>query len=615
MWIGTRFVAIIVWLTLLPATVPASEGATDPPALIGSLAELPPRSYVIARPPSELLDDEQAFAELARQFEQDLLDDLERYRFEDRSATRRYYQTLARLAMLDGRFDLALERIEQARAFEDKPAGRLTLGLAQIAAIAAMQADADQAKEAFHTRFDQLLSGLPLDEAEPELRAMRSNAAFLTESFLRGRVEAQIDAAAQDLRLSDQQAHRLVSARGNLELTPYGDIISELLNHHLREGPREVVDLWSNRQIEFADGESLAQVVVASWDSGMDTDLFTGKLFIDPSSPPDNPVHGIAFDIDHQEISDMLHALGDMPEEMPECPFEAMSDLRAGLESPAALALRQLLASIEPARVRAMMNALSDCQSHYHGTHVAGIAADGNPAIRLLNLRTTFDMRTPPAPLTEQRRAAMLSSWQQMTEYMNQHGVRVANMSWGFGPLGIERILEMTGMGDSAEERRAMAREIYDNGRQALTEYFSSAPNVLFIAAAMNADSDNRFMEQIPASIELPNLLTVGAVDQAGREAPFTSYGKVDIYANGVEVESYVPGGQRVPISGTSMAAPQVANLAAKLLALQPGLTTAELRQLILDGADEHVIGGDRSIRLLNPARSLTLLEKQGASR
>lgn len=599
------------WLAGLAWAISAPALATDQPVVIGSLAELPPRSYAIDRPPSELLDDAQAFAELARQLERDLLDDLKRYRFEDRSATRRYYQTLARLAMLDDRFDLALERIEQARAYEDKPAGRLTLGLAQIAVIAAMQAETDLAEDVFRARFDRLLSNLPLDEAEPELRGMRSSAAFLTESFLRGWVEAQIDTTTQDLQLSNQQAHRLISARADLELAPYSDLIGKLINHHLDGWSDDGVDIWAERQIELPDAEHLTPVVVAIWDSGMDTDLFSGQLFVDPTSPPDHPVHGLAFDIEHQAISDMLNALSDMPDELPECPFEAMADLRAGLESPAALALRQLLASIEPARVRTIMNALSHCQSHYHGTHVAGIAADSNPAIRLLNLRTTFDTRTPPAPPTEQRRAAMLSSWQQMTEYMNQHGVRVANMSWGFGPLGIERILEMTGMGDSSEERRAMAREIYDNGRQALTEYFSSAPNVLFIAAAMNADSDNRFMEQIPASIELPNLLTVGAVDRAGREAPFTSYGKVDIYANGVEVESYVPGGQRVPISGTSMAAPQVANLAAKLLALEPGLTTAELRQLILDGADDHVIGGDRSIRLLNPARSVTLLQQR----
>lgn len=152
----------------------------------------------------------------------------------------------------------------------------------------------------------------------------------------------------------------------------------------------------------------------------------------------------------------------------------------------------------------------------------------------------------------------------------------------------------------------------FDEAYKALEQHLGSAPDVLFVAASGNADADNRFIRQIPAPIDLPNLLTVGAVDQAGREAPFTSYGKVDVYANGVEVESLIPGGGRLPASGTSMAAPQVTNLAARLLALEPDLDPAELRRLILNDADEHAVGDGRTIRLLNPARSLALLTQRG---
>jgi subtilisin family serine protease len=99
----------------------------------------------------------------------------------------------------------------------------------------------------------------------------------------------------------------------------------------------------------------------------------------------------------------------------------------------------------------------------------------------------------------------------------------------------------------------------------------------------------------------------VGAVDAAGDETSFTSLGKVEIYANGFEVESYVPGGNRIKFNGTSMSSPQVLNLAAKLLAIDPSLSTAQLRQLILDGSDEKVLES-RSIRLMNPAASVKLL-------
>jgi len=105
----------------------------------------------------------------------------------------------------------------------------------------------------------------------------------------------------------------------------------------------------------------------------------------------------------------------------------------------------------------------------------------------------------------------------------------------------------------------------------------------------------------------LPNLITVGAVDQAGEETGFTSFGEsVDVYANGFEVDSYLPGGTRIAMSGTSMASPNVVNLAAKLLALDYSLTTSELIELIIDGADKSE---DGRILLINPQRSVELLQ------
>jgi subtilisin family serine protease len=100
--------------------------------------------------------------------------------------------------------------------------------------------------------------------------------------------------------------------------------------------------------------------------------------------------------------------------------------------------------------------------------------------------------------------------------------------------------------------------------------------------------------------------MTVGAVDRGGDEASFTSFGKVDVYSNGYEVDSVVPGGDHQSWSGTSMATPQVTNLAAKLLAKYPQLTAVQVKKLIIDGADEKLVTG-RKIRLLNEKRSFEL--------
>jgi subtilisin family serine protease len=179
-------------------------------------------------------------------------------------------------------------------------------------------------------------------------------------------------------------------------------------------------------------------------------------------------------------------------------------------------------------------------------------------------------------------------------------------MSWGGSLRDIEDALEANAVGETPEERKALAREIYTVGNEALRKAIADSPDILFVVAAGNSDNDIRFDEFYPSSYEYPNLLTVGAVDSAGDETSFTSLGKVDVYGNGFEVESYVPGGNRIPFNGTSMAAPQVMNLAGKLLALHPELSVAQLKALIIDGAEEKALAS-RSIRLIDPRASLAL--------
>jgi subtilisin family serine protease len=160
-------------------------------------------------------------------------------------------------------------------------------------------------------------------------------------------------------------------------------------------------------------------------------------------------------------------------------------------------------------------------------------------------------------------------------------------MSWGGNVAGIENDLEQCGIGKSPDERKALAREYFEIGKTALTRAFASAPQILFVTAAGNSNNDASFIEDIPAGIVLPNLLTVGAVDRAGDEASFTSYGPtVKVHANGYQVESFLPGGDRVALSGTSMASPQVANLAAKMLAVNPMLKPNDVIRLIVDTAE-----------------------------
>jgi subtilisin family serine protease len=179
-------------------------------------------------------------------------------------------------------------------------------------------------------------------------------------------------------------------------------------------------------------------------------------------------------------------------------------------------------------------------------------------------------------------------------------------MSWGDEPQEFETWISKTGGGADPAMRKKRAAELYAIWREAIETAIKNAPNTLFITAAGNSDSNAGFIEDVPASLHLPNLIAVGAVNQAGDETSFTSYGNtVVVDADGYDVESYIPGGAKLRLSGTSMASPNVVNLAAKLFALDPSLTPAQVVKLITQGAStsedgrRHLIDEKRSVALL----------------
>jgi subtilisin family serine protease len=243
-----------------------------------------------------------------------------------------------------------------------------------------------------------------------------------------------------------------------------------------------------------------------------------------------------------------------------------------------------------------------------HGTHVAGIAARGNPAIRLAVGRITFDWHNVPLPPSKELSERSAKDDQTYVDWFRANHIRVVNMSWGGGPRDDEVALEKNGMGKNAADRKAIAAKLFAIERAGLYNAIKSAPDILFVCAAGNSNSNSTFNEDIPSSFKLPNLLTVGAVDQAGDEASFTSYGPtVRVDADGYEVLSTVPGGHKLRMSGTSMASPNVVNLAAKLIALDPKLTPGETIHLIVAGATTSKDGRRHNI---DPKRSVGLLKQ-----
>ena len=216
------------------------------------------------------------------------------------------------------------------------------------------------------------------------------------------------------------------------------------------------------------------------------------------------------------------------------------------------------------------------------------------------------DYKTKPPAFTPDHQRRIARQIKAIVDYMKSNGARVVNMGWGYEVADFEKNLEQNDIGKDPQDRGKIALEALNIESDALTKAFRDAPGILFVAATANSNNDVGFSRSIPDDIELPNVLVVGAVDQAGDEATFTSQGKrVRVYANGVQVEGMLPGGSTMRWSGNSTAAPQVTNLAAKLFALNPKLTPTEVIKLILDGATKSA---DGKRLLIDPKASVALL-------
>jgi subtilisin family serine protease len=284
--------------------------------------------------------------------------------------------------------------------------------------------------------------------------------------------------------------------------------------------------------------------------------------------------------------------------------LKGFSDLQSNIDSPEATEVKEYMSSLKPDEYKAFAEEIGLAGNWMHGTHVAGIALAGNPYARLVVGRIEFDWHLLPDPCPSKELVELdARNAQTYVDFFKRNKVRVVNMSWGGSVNDIEGALELCNIGKTPDERKAIAREYFEIQKNALTKAFASAPEILFVTAAGNSNQDASFVEDIPAGISLPNLMTVGAVDKAGDEASFTSYGPTVVaHANGYQVDSVIPGGEKLAESGTSMASPQVTNLAAKILAVDPALTPPEVIALIRDTAQRTPDG--RRV-LIDPAKAV----------
>lgn len=592
---------------------------------IEKLDDLPRHTYKIEMKAVELLKDDAAILKLAAEVKRDLLKDLETYEIEDKTTLKDYYQSLGTVALLEKDYDTYLSYLDKRLELEDKGAQKLTTGLFTRAYIAAQKAGGENLNARIAAELTKLVQPLPYGEVEANLKQGKGSAEIMSENLVYGGTESAVQPIldGSNGEMSKDLASRLLGSAYTLRyFIPYKDILAEVYGKFIDAHQTQKADIWAARDVTLTPNDKGAPVVLAVWDSGVDPDIFLPRnlMWTNTAETPGNnkdddnngyvdDLHGIAYSLHSDKEVSLLFDVGDVGTErvVLQRRMKGLTDIQANIDSPEAKELRQTLSTLHQDSVKDMFEGVGKYGNYCHGTHVAGIAVRGNPFAKVLAARITFDYHMiPELPTLEQARKDAQAS-EEVIAYFKQNGVRVVNMSWGGSLRSVEEALEANNAGGTPEARKALAREIFEITNKALFAAIQNAPDILFITSAGNADNNVVFEEFYPSSYALPNMLSVGAVDQAGDETSFTSFGKVDVYANGFEVLSYVPGGDEMNLSGTSMSSPNVMNLAGKLLAMKPTLTVAQLRKLIEDAAETKK-ANDREIRLMNPMKSFELL-------
>lgn len=200
-----------------------------------------------------------------------------------------------------------------------------------------------------------------------------------------------------------------------------------------------------------------------------------------------------------------------------------------------------------------------------HGTHVAGTAAaTGNNNTGVVGV--AYNTRIMALKFLNSSGSGTTSDAIECLEYAIEQGAHVSNASWG-GP-GFSTSLFNT-------------LQIAGNNNHVLV---AAAGN-----SAINVDGGGLFSQHYPSGYALDNIISVGASTRFEQIASFSNFGttSVDLFAPGQSILSTLPNSNYAFFSGTSMASPHVAGVAALLFSdLGPSTPYGTITDRILDNVE-----------------------------
>ena len=189
------------------------------------------------------------------------------------------------------------------------------------------------------------------------------------------------------------------------------------------------------------------------WDSGVDSALFKQQVLRDARGKPLLSAFDKYAKPATTELQPLPPALRARLPQM-NARTKGFSDLQSNIDSPQAAEVKQLLSNLKAGEFKAAIEEINLAGNYQHGTHVAGIAMEGNPYARLLIARIEFGhtLKPDPCPSREQAQADARAITAQI-DFLKRHKAQVVNMSWGGSVTAIENDLEQCEVGKTPEQR------------------------------------------------------------------------------------------------------------------------------------------------------------------
>ena len=600
-----------------------AQGAKKP---VGSVADLPRYTYPYRGDVARLITEQALLDPIVAKAKSDVQATLDGYAITDRTTLRQLHQTLAMIAQWQRDYPTLRREVELARSYADKPLDRQTGGNDALSFADAAASGATPGTPAFTAAYARgyaaRLAPLPWSLYGDRATENVGRDSTLTRNFLLGDFaplwQPQVTKGGT---LNEQAVASILRVAVMIrDYAPMRDTILASDRAYVTSHREPKPDIWPARTVTLNAAQGLHPVVVAIWDGGFDVAQFPGRVWTNPRETANgrdddgngwvDDLHGVGVDENGQRTAAELQTppAAIAPEMARMVPlWIGYGDAGSGRDTARAREFNSFAQTATIPKIDRFFDAADFIRGWYHGSHVAGIVADGNPAVRLMSVRRDFAVGTTPRRPTEATARAYAQAYKDQVAYMKAAGVRVANMSWTVD-IKTEYEDELAANGLPATERAAEAQRLFVIEAAGLEAALKSAPDILFLCAAGNSNNSAAFQGSVPASFTLPNVLTIGAVGQDGAPTSFTSLGPtVALVANGNQIDSVIPGGEHVHSSGTSMASPAVANAAAKLLAIDPRLSTADVRALLLDTATL----GQGGLKLLNPQAAVTKLRRR----